>query len=140
MTPRTERQMVEHAEVELRRDATPYALEVPFLDRSIDLVYEQGAGYVTIEFKRKDWRRAIRQARDHQLGAKGSYICLPKDRVTDEVILEAKEAGIGILVWTPECPMDAILCPEPPADFPSSIGASWLEEAFRARINPHNKS
>ncbi|MGJ3241510.1 MAG: hypothetical protein ACFE0O_00925 [Opitutales bacterium] len=63
----------------------------------MDLVYFQAGAVYTIEFKLKDWRRAIEQARDHQLGADFAYICLPERKVTPAMRDAAERNGIGIL-------------------------------------------
>ena len=40
--------------------------EVPLLGRSVDLAYIHGKYLFSFEFKMQDWRRAIKQARDHK--------------------------------------------------------------------------
>ena len=73
--------------------------EVPLLGRTIDLVYIDNGVVVTIEFKLRDWRRAISQARDHLLGADYAYICMPRRTVTDGLRLELEEAGVGLVFY-----------------------------------------
>jgi hypothetical protein len=54
------------------------ALEVPFLSRCIDMVMISDNGRIyTIEFKINNIKQAIKQARDHSLGADYSYVCIP---------------------------------------------------------------
>jgi hypothetical protein len=76
--------------------------EVPLLGRSVDLVYYQEDYVYTIEFKLRDWRRAIKQARDHLLGADYSYICMPKRTITEEMNNMFRGYGIGLLFYNDE--------------------------------------
>lgn len=71
--------------------------EVPLLGRSVDLAYSQSGLLTTVEFKLHDWRRGITQARDHLLGADYAYICMPKRNVSDNLLKEFEEAGVGLL-------------------------------------------
>lgn len=75
----------------------PSKWEAPLLGRSVDLVFYKDGAVHSIEFKLKDWRRAITQARDHQLGADFAYICLPGKSITEAMRETAEEAGVGIL-------------------------------------------
>ena len=72
-------------------------LEVPLLGRIVDLVYVKKDCVVTVEFKIHDWRRALKQAKDHLLGADYSYICMPERTVSDELKDELKISGIGLV-------------------------------------------
>lgn len=132
VVPDTEKQMVEAAASHLASSDISYALEVPFMTRSIDLVYEDEGSLVTVEFKRHDWRRALRQVRDHSLGTELNYVCLPKGRITGSLKREAAELGVGILGWTPETPMEEIL---PPGEEGTAweIGREWLAKRFEFR-------
>jgi hypothetical protein len=71
--------------------------EVPVLGRSADLAYILDGVLTTIEFKLKDWRRAIAQVQDHLLGADYCYVCMPKRRVSDVMRSELLAQGIGLL-------------------------------------------
>lgn len=77
-------------------------VEISVLNRCIDIVYKNEKGeLITIEIKLKDWKKAIRQASDHQLYADKSYICMPKPRkgVQNKDLLKSLRAsGIG-LMW-----------------------------------------
>ncbi len=76
-------------------------LEVSVMNRCIDIAYfNEAEELVTIEIKLKDWRKAIRQALDHQLYADRAYICLPKPQraANEELLALVREAGIG-LIW-----------------------------------------
>lgn len=71
--------------------------EVPLLGRIVDLVYLQNGRVFTVEFKMRDWRRAIMQAKDHLLGADYSYICMPKRKISKNFKAELKKAKIGLV-------------------------------------------
>lgn len=73
--------------------------EVPLLGRSVDLVYIIGGKIFAIEFKLKDWRRAVNQSRDHLLGADFAYICMPERKVTEEMRQELESYGIGLIFF-----------------------------------------
>lgn len=73
--------------------------EVPLLGRTIDLVYIIENSVVTVEFKLRDWRRAISQARDHLLGADYAYICMPRRKITDGLRIELEKAGVGLAFY-----------------------------------------
>lgn len=74
-------------------------LEVPLLGRVVDLVYIHGGDVFTIEFKLRDWRKALSQARDHLLGADYAYICMLRRRVTDALREGLEDAGVGLLFY-----------------------------------------
>jgi len=81
------------------------------LGRIVDLVYLESNKIITVEFKIRDWRRAILQARDHLLGADYSYICMPKRRVTDSLKEELRKVGIGLIFYRSqgEWPFETII-------------------------------
>ena len=73
---------------------------VPLLGRCVDLVFIRRRVVTTVEFKLTDWRRAIRQARDHRLGADYAYVCMPTRQVTDPMREELAEAGVGLVFYS----------------------------------------
>lgn len=77
------------------------AIEVPFLSRCIDMVLQSFEGdIISIEFKMRDWKKAVVQARDHSLGADLSYICLPqKDVFSNKMIFELEKFGLGLMSY-----------------------------------------
>lgn len=77
----------------------PVCCEVPILGRSVDLAYVHDEALITVEFKLRDWRRAIVQALDHMLGADYCYVCMPKRSVSDLMRLELEKAGVGLLFF-----------------------------------------
>jgi hypothetical protein len=78
----------------------PTKWEAPLLGRSIDLVFLKDDSIISVEFKLKNWRRALEQARDHQLGADFAYICLPRTISSPSIYDEAESAGIGVMIYT----------------------------------------
>ncbi len=71
---RTEQAYVLDAYKRLRKKGIPSLWEVPIMGRSADLAYLEENCLITIEFKLKDWRRGLRQARDHQIGSDFAYL------------------------------------------------------------------
>lgn len=94
---RSELAYVRAAHRKLRASGIPTKWEAPLLGRSVDLIYYRDGELHSIEFKLKDWRRAITQARDHQLGADFANICLPEKTITQAMRDAAEAEGIGIL-------------------------------------------
>ena len=75
-------------------------LEVPFLSRCIDMVLvNENDVITTIEFKVKDIRHAIEQARDHALGADYAFICIPENKKVDMKLL--KNENVGLFLYNP---------------------------------------
>jgi len=92
--------------------------EVPYMSRCIDMIIvDKNDKVVSIEFKLKNWRKAIEQARDHSLGADISYICLPKPKksISETMIEELKENGIGLYLYDEKSdePLREIVPPKP---------------------------
>jgi hypothetical protein len=81
----------------LKRQGVSVAWEAALFGRSIDLAYKYEEDLVAVEFKLKDWRRALQQAQHHKIGADYVYICLPYVRHTERLIEAAKHAQVGIL-------------------------------------------
>ena len=74
--------------------------EVPFLGRSLDVVYECADGSITaIEVKRlpRHVRCAIDQARTCLLAADRTYVCMPRYEVTDKIRSVFISSGIGLI-------------------------------------------
>jgi hypothetical protein len=76
-----------------------FSCEAPVVGRSADVALFRDDELHTIEFKLHDWRQAIRQAIDHQLGADFAYVCMPRRRVTDPMRDAFAEAGVGLLFF-----------------------------------------
>ncbi len=76
--------------------------EVPVLGRSVDLAYVRDGVLVTVEFKVRDWRRALLQVRAHLLAADYCYIWMPERRISNDMELAMERTGIGLLFYTDE--------------------------------------
>jgi hypothetical protein len=76
--------------------------EVPVLGRSVDLAYVRDEVLITVEFKVRDWRRALLQVRAHLLAADYCYICMPERRVSNDMELALERTGVGLLFYTDE--------------------------------------
>lgn len=94
---RTEQAYVLDAYKRLRKEGVPSLWEAPIMGRSVDLVYLDETDLITIEFKLKDWRKGLRQARDHQIGADFAYLCIPHREASLALRDAAKDAGVGLL-------------------------------------------
>jgi hypothetical protein len=94
---RTEQGYVRRALIALRRLGIPCAWEAALLGRSVDLALLQTNGLWTVEFKKRDWRRALGQARDHLLGADYAYVCLAEGQPSPAFLDAARDAGVGVL-------------------------------------------
>ena len=81
----------------LRKRGIPSLWEAPIMGRSADLVYLEENFLVAIEFKLKDWRRGLRQSRDHQIGSDYAYLCIPNWEPTEALRAAAMELGVGLL-------------------------------------------
>ena len=73
-------------------------IEAPILGRSVDLALIRGNRTIAIEFKLKNWKQALKQASDYKLACDLSYVCLPQNKVSEDVIISAKKCGVGVLV------------------------------------------
>lgn len=83
----------------LRRRSVTVCCNVPLLGRCVDLAYIAGRALVSVEFKLRDWRRAVLQARDHRLGADFAYICMPERSVSDAMMGELRRSGVGLMFY-----------------------------------------
>lgn len=75
--------------------------EVPFLGRSIDLVYVcNNRSIVAIEFKLhpRDIYRGLKQAKYCLLGADRVYVCIPKFAFSDSISLAFLDIGVGLML------------------------------------------
>jgi len=80
-----------------------FAVEVPLFHRSIDVVYlDQNGKYYAIEFKLKNWKQAINQARDYMMGANFTFICIPKHIFNEKIENAVLEHWFGIIIFDEE--------------------------------------
>lgn len=80
------------------------AVEVPFLNKMIDLLcYDPESGAcIAIELKVHDWKRGIRQALTYKLGADAAYLAMPMEHVHRVNLDELRKFDIGLLSVSPE--------------------------------------
>lgn len=92
--------IVTHVFQELKKTLhAPMLLEVPMIGRVVDLAYLKNNYIFTIEFKVKDLKKALKQAKDHLLGADFVHICMPPRKITKHVQESLKTSGIGLLFY-----------------------------------------
>lgn len=73
---------------------------VPLLGRCVDLAYLHESCLVTVEFKLRDWRRALRQARDHRLATDYAYVCMPRREIPTAMRQEFIRLGVGLSFYS----------------------------------------
>ncbi len=79
-------------------------LEVPYLSRCIDMVLvDRDDKIISIEFKLKNWKKAIEQAQDHKLGVDKAYICMPdnKRECSEAMYNSLVNSGVGLFGYDP---------------------------------------
>ena len=75
--------------------------EVPFLGRSLDVVYQRSDNSIVaieVKYHARNAYRAITQAKYCLLGANSVYICLPKHNTSRKIRDICRRFGIGILL------------------------------------------
>ncbi len=84
----------------LEKDGKTFAVEVPFFSRSIDLVFTDSDGkYSAIEFKLKNWKQAITQAKCYMLGAEFTFICIPLNIYNKKIEKEILDSECGLILF-----------------------------------------
>jgi hypothetical protein len=100
--------MVFQWENELEKFAVPflehmqfqYCWQVPLHNRVIDLAAIDKRGKLYgIEFKLKDWKRALKQAIKNSNAFDYVYVCLPGGKYLNRLIQSAEEQGVGVMVF-----------------------------------------
>lgn len=82
----------------LEKKNIQFTVEVPFFNRSIDLVfYDKKGNICAIEFKLSNWRKGIMQAKDCALGANRYYLCLPEEKINNNIKEITKENNCGLI-------------------------------------------
>ena len=106
----TEKEMVlEYCKILEKKNVT-FAVEVPFYNRSIDLVYLDKEGNTcAVEFKLNNWKKAIDQAKDCTTGAHFVYICVPNKNYSLQLKEEVEKAGCGLIIFDPSKKNSSIL-------------------------------
>lgn len=72
---------------------------VASIGRCIDLIIYDNDVLTAVEFKLKDWRRAIGQAKNHLVIVDYSYICLPDRQIPATLKRELDLTGIGLFIF-----------------------------------------
>lgn len=110
--------------------------EVPFLHRSIDLVYKYENKLVSIEFKLSDWKRAIEQAKSHLYGSNEVYICIPKPKrgLSPMLKKEIKNSSIGLMFFDEEQEFIEKIFEATQSPKLWGVGENWLNDAFSKRL------
>jgi hypothetical protein len=95
----TEYELVQSVASHLRKHfpTMPFVIEAPVLGRSADLVMIKANKVISIEFKLRDFRRGIVQARDYCLASDFSYVCLLHMPHKQEIFDHARHFGVGVL-------------------------------------------
>ena len=100
--------MVFKTEHELEQAATPFlyskfnicAWQVPLYNRLIDFVAIVKSGnLISIEFKLKDWKRALIQAKTNSNAFDFVYICVPGGNYLEKLKIHAQFKGIGVFIY-----------------------------------------
>lgn len=86
-----------------------FSVEVPFFDRSIDVVYKDGNYLCAIEFKMFNWKKGIYQAKNHLLGADYIFICLPNKVYRKDLEIELKRNNCGLILFDIETKISEIV-------------------------------
>lgn len=73
--------------------------EIGLLSRSIDMVLFDGKSLITIEFKMNDWKKAVIQIKDHLIAADYACLCMPKRKVSGEMLELLTKNGIGLWLY-----------------------------------------
>jgi hypothetical protein len=76
--------------------------EVPNMGQSADIVALKGVDTYVVEAKIKDWNRAIRQCKTHEVVADYIYIGIASKNISDKLLSAAKSNGYGIIHYDEE--------------------------------------
>lgn len=87
----------------LKKDYKIVKDQVPLMNRCADVVYVDDSNeIISLEIKLKNWKQAIKQAKDHSLVVDRSYICMPSNqnyKKNIEFNLKLREFNIGLLFF-----------------------------------------
>lgn len=98
-------------EYELEKAAIPflkkmhflYSRQVPLHNRLVDLAAIDSEGnLICIEFKLKNWKRALKQAMINSNAFDYIYVCLPGGNYLDRLKKDAIKFGIGVMIFDNE--------------------------------------
>lgn len=73
--------------------------EVALISRSIDMVLYDHKSLITIEFKIRDWRKAVTQIKGHLIAADYAYLCMPNKKISKQLEELLTKNGIGLWLY-----------------------------------------
>lgn len=100
--------MVFHSEKELEKKAVNFfenqnyyfKWQVPVYNRVVDLVaLDNEKNVIGVEFKLKDWKRALKQAITNKNSFDYLYICVPGGSYLNSLTEKAQVLGVGVMVY-----------------------------------------
>lgn len=75
------------------------AEEVPFVGKSVDLVFIATNGVVTtVEAKIANWRKALKQATVNRLGCDYAYVAVPRNHASTIEHEQFVQRGVGLFI------------------------------------------
>ncbi len=96
---KNEKQLETCAESHIKELFNIYYWRVPYHNRVIDLVaVDDKDNLVAIEFKLKDWKRAIKQVITNANAFDYLYVCTPNGSFIEKLKYEANITGIGVMI------------------------------------------
>lgn len=74
--------------------------QVPLYNTVIDFAGIDNYGrLIAIEFKLSNWKKVLKQSKRHQNTFELTYVCLPKRKFLNKLILSAKKDNIGVITY-----------------------------------------
>ena len=122
----------------LEQEGKSFSVEVPFFHRSIDLVIKKNDNeYSAVEFKLKNWKKAITQAKDYLLGAESAFICIPKNILSKNIESMINHSGCGLIIFDEEKD-EFIIHTNPSKRNSPNKGYSIMNRGFRFALENNN--
>lgn len=101
MVFRCEKELEEAAVAFFKEMGFLYSWRVPLHNRVIDFAAIDCEGQlIGIEFKLKNWRRALEQAVRHSNSLDYIYVCLPGGNYLEKLKGKAEELGVGVMIYS----------------------------------------
>lgn len=74
--------------------------QVPLHNKIIDLAaIDEHEHLIGVEFKLKDWKRALKQVVENLNAFDYMYVCIPGGTYIEKLLSKAKSIGIGVLTY-----------------------------------------
>lgn len=100
MSSQTELELENLVTEKIKNNFTYYLNQVPIQNRIVDLAaIDKDDCLVGIEFKLKNWKRALEQAYTNRFSFNFLFICMPAKNYNPNLLLEAEKKGIGIIIF-----------------------------------------